>query len=262
MIERKKGGLRGLFRKDTGLDMERWLEAPDELANNPPDGLFVKSCERRGFKWLFDFLTRRMSRARLAWWISVRLERKGVPAVRVLAAIERRSSRSNWTVMERLQGNDLRQFLLLHPANEEFPWKRELIRALAEVIALLHARGALHQPDLKAQNIWMEPVNESEGAWRARLIDLEGMVRRRGYKPYLRARDLARLCTSFRSEAFRERGFTRDDWRSLLLEYRALFETFADRPVPDKEIDWWMELTESWAERKERKNAAEGRATY
>jgi tRNA A-37 threonylcarbamoyl transferase component Bud32 len=223
--------------------------------------MVVKRHSRGLLKSMLDVLSFRPSPALRAFNLGLELQRAGVGAARPLAAIERRIPGESFLILEKLEGCDLREYLLarlgeIESAVARRDFKTALWKKLAKAVARLHAAG-VRQRDLKAPNILI--AGHAAGAERVTLVDLEGMARRRHpVRSHTRARDLGRLAVSLRAAPLPEAGVELADWEELLEAYLEA----AREAAPDLEpavVRWWVEATCAWAERKEARNRRRGR---
>jgi len=131
--------------------------------------------------------------------------------------------------------------------------RRELLlELLAEGLARLHGAGFRHR-DLKASNMLVRPARgEHELVW----TDLDGLARRGTVEPHVRARDLARLCTSFASAEARAAGVRGDHWPALV---RLYLERALACPPAEDELDRFLTRTRTWSDRNIRRHLATDR---
>jgi|SRR5688572_21457907 len=127
--------------------------------------------------------------------------------------------------------------------------RAELVTALAAGIARLHGAGFRHR-DLKASNfLFATGGPRPELVW----IDLDGLAWRGTVEPHVRARDLARLCTSFASCEARAAGVRADAWPELL---RLYLEHALGREPAEEELEQLLVRTRSWSDRNIRRHLA------
>src|SRR5262245_26847683 len=138
------------------------------------------------------------------------------------------------------------------------PWglapdaRERLLVCLAEEIARLHAAGFRHR-DMKASNVLLTRVDaELRLVW----VDLDGLAWRGTVEPHVRARDLARLCTSFASAEARAAGVRADAWPELVRRYLSF--ALGRRPETH-ELEQLLARTRAWSERNIRRHLAEER---
>jgi len=128
-----------------------------------------------------------------------------------------------------------------------------LVECLARELARLHAAGFRHR-DLKASNLLLAGAREApELFW----TDLDGLEACGTVEPRVRARDLARLCTSFASAEARAAGVRAGHWPRLVTRY--LEHALGRAPARD-ELEPLLARTRSWSERHIRKHLARGLA--
>src|SRR5262245_7567949 len=134
----------------------------------------------------------------------------------------------------------------------EVATRERLLACLAEGIARLHAAGFRHR-DMKASNVLLVRAGvELELVW----VDLDGLAWRGTVEPHVRARDLARLCTSFASAEARAAGVRADAWPELVRRYLV----FAlGRPPEEDELEQLLARTRAWSERNIRRHLAADR---
>lgn len=124
-----------------------------------------------------------------------------------------------------------------------------LLTCLAEGLARLHGAGFRHR-DLKASNLLFVHAQEApELVW----IDLDGLAWRGTVEPHLRARDLARLCTSFASAEARAAGVRADHWPALVSLY---LQRSLGRMPREHELDRLLARTRTWSDRNIRRHLA------
>lgn len=127
-----------------------------------------------------------------------------------------------------------------------------LLTCLAAGIARLHGAGFRNR-DLKASNLLFSlDANEPELVW----IDLDGLAWRGTVEPHLRARDLARLCTSFASAEARAAGVRADAWPALV---RLYLECSLGRTPDEPELERLLTRTRAWSDRNIRRHLATDR---
>jgi tRNA A-37 threonylcarbamoyl transferase component Bud32 len=138
------------------------------------------------------------------------------------------------------------------------PWQiappalEDLLPCLAAGIARLHAAGFRHR-DLKASNLLVRRSRPHlELVW----IDLEGLTWRGTVELHLRARDLARLCTSFSSAEARTAGVRADAWPALVRFY---LECALGRTPETEELEKLLTRTRAWSDRNIRRHLATDR---
>lgn len=125
------------------------------------------------------------------------------------------------------------------------------IESLAHGIARLHAAGFRHR-DLKASNLLLGPSDDGhELVW----TDLDGLRRLGTVDARRRARDLARLATSFESLAARAAGVRAGHWPTLV---RAYLECALGREPREEELAELLGWTKRWRERWVRRHLARG----
>jgi hypothetical protein len=212
-------------------------------------------------KRLLCALVGRAGRSRKAFEIGVELAGSRVEAARPLALIEvghGKLVRWSCVVFQAIEGTTLRSFILERvagldpgeaPGEARDVLKHGLWSAIAAQVAHLHA-ACMRQRDLKAPNILIS--RDREGAFRASLIDLEGMTKLASPpSTRVRARDLARLAVSLREGRIAAAGVGAEDWRFLVASY--LEEAFGRKPSTI-EIDGYVAHTVAWARKKEARN--------
>ncbi|NOT29461.1 MAG: hypothetical protein HOP15_03325 [Planctomycetes bacterium] len=126
-----------------------------------------------------------------------------------------------------------------------------LLTTLAENLARLHAAGFRHR-DLKASNLLLvRAPARTELYW----TDLDGLRHVGTVEPRLRARDLARLGTSFESAEARAAGVRAGHWPELVQRY---MERALGRPASTDEIGQVLAWTKRWSQRSIRRHLARG----
>jgi hypothetical protein len=135
-----------------------------------------------------------------------------------------------------------------------------LLATLADELARLHAAGFRHR-DLKASNLLFHAGEAAAGSAAAApalvWTDLDGLRCRGTVESRLRARDLARLETSFASADARAAGVRADDWRTLVVRY---LERSLGHPPSAVEVDRLLTRTRARSERHIRRHLARGQA--
>jgi tRNA A-37 threonylcarbamoyl transferase component Bud32 len=127
-----------------------------------------------------------------------------------------------------------------------------LLACLADGIARLHRAGFRHR-DLKASNLLFTGAGSAlELVW----TDLDGLAWRGTVEPHLRARDLARLCTSFASAEARAAGVRADAWPELV---RLYLERALGRAPDGDELAQLLARTRAWSDRNIRRHLAADR---
>ena len=127
-----------------------------------------------------------------------------------------------------------------------------LLTCLAAGIARLHGAGFRHR-DMKASNLlFTRAGTELELVW----IDLDGLDWRGTVEFHLRARDLARLCTSFASAEARAAGVRADAWPALVGLY---LERSLGRTPETEELERLLARTRAWSDRNIRRHLAADR---
>jgi tRNA A-37 threonylcarbamoyl transferase component Bud32 len=127
-----------------------------------------------------------------------------------------------------------------------------LLAALAASLARLHAAGFRHR-DLKASNLLLRRGAQGlEVVW----TDLDGLRPVGTVEVRLRARDLARLGTSFESRAAREAGVRAGHWPELVRRY---MQHALGRTPSAEEVGRVLEWTRRWSRRSIRRHLAEGK---
>lgn len=135
-----------------------------------------------------------------------------------------------------------------------------LLTTLAENLARLHAAGFRHR-DLKASNLLLVPAMPAMPAMRTPAptelywTDLDGLRHVGTVEPRLRARDLARLGTSFESREARTAGVRAGHWPELVRRY---MEHALARPPSADEIGQVLAWTQRWSQRSIRRHLARG----
>lgn len=162
-----------------------------------------------------------------------------------LAWIEDRRLARSVLITRWVNGRDPWSFLA--DENDSRPPWTALVSALAGSIAGLHARGFRHR-DLKAPNLLVRRGETGIEVW---FVDLDGAGRL--LSRIARARDLARLCVSFRSTHARNAGVRADAWPALVAGYA---ERAGLSSADSARILGWTEL---WAERHIERNLRLGR---
>jgi tRNA A-37 threonylcarbamoyl transferase component Bud32 len=131
--------------------------------------------------------------------------------------------------------------------------KAVLLEVLARGLARLHGAGLRHR-DLKASNLLFVGTPASpELVW----TDLDGLAFVGTVEPRLRARDLARLATSFESAEARAAGVRAGDWPELVERYLACA---LGRAPSEEELSDLCGWTKRWSERWIRRHLAEGKS--
>ena len=139
------------------------------------------------------------------------------------------------------------------------PWERvtdgetlqKRLACLAAGLARLHGAGLRHR-DVKASNLLFAGTEELELVW----VDLEGVSWRGTVEPRMRARDLARLCTSFASTEARAAGVRAEHWPTFV---RLYLERSLGRPPAEEELCSFLARTRAWSDRNIRRHLAESR---
>jgi tRNA A-37 threonylcarbamoyl transferase component Bud32 len=127
-----------------------------------------------------------------------------------------------------------------------------ILGALAAALARLHGAGFRHR-DLKASNVLLAGAPEApEVCW----TDLDGLRHVGTAEPRLRARDLARLGTSFESAPARAAGVRAHHWPALLRAY--LTEALGREPS-EAELGRLLARTAVWRKRWIRRHLAAGK---
>lgn len=207
--------------------------------------VFVKHHRRLPFKEAIKDLIR-ISKAQNEWRLTHEIAARGVPTVTPLAFGERRRwgiLRESFFVSKRIVACEPLHTLVMREAEKAHPpsypaKKREFIRQLARLIALIHAKGIDHK-DLHAGNILVE----NNGDTRFYLLDLD---RAKIHTPLSRRKRVAALSqfamffTLFVSRADRLRFFK---------------EYYRQDPMP------WSGYQE-WARRIESKTQAKTNGLY
>jgi tRNA A-37 threonylcarbamoyl transferase component Bud32 len=164
--------------------------------------IVVKRYNRRpDLELVKSFL--RPSRALRNWRMANALRLRGLPAVEVLAAFERRELGcvvESWLVMRKVEGAenlyDYAEREFAEPTPAQCALRRRMTRELAKMISLLHERR-FTQRDLKPANVLVRVEGEGEPRIEFTLIDFDGMKRRRRVTDARQARDLSRLAAQF-----------------------------------------------------------------
>ncbi len=193
-------------------------------------------------------LRARRSRSERAFALGRRWRAAGLSTPEPLAWIEDRPGAASVLIMRGIAAQNPWSFLAGLAAHASHPSLTELVDALAGSIAELHARGFRHR-DLKAPNLLLRRGERGIEVW---FVDLDGA----GRLPALtaaRARDLARLCVSFRSSAARAAGVRADAWPALVQRY-------AERAgLPGADAERILGRTQDWASHHIERNLRLGR---
>lgn len=150
-----------------------------------------------------------------------------------------------------VDGRGLWEFLLESRNDPEA--EKSLIAVLAAGLARLHGVGLRHR-DLKASNLLLMGASTApELVW----TDLDGLFAVGTVEPRVRARDLARLGTSFESAEARTAGVRAGHWPALLSAYLTCALGRAPRADEFSSLAGW---TRRWSARWIKKHLAEGKA--
>jgi serine/threonine protein kinase len=211
------GPFRGLIA--SGYDTPEWhriLTDPDEIMSRPgthvlkdspttraavvtieaggvKHPLHIKRLNRRGMDFTVKYLFQ-SSRARRLFRNHVALIERGIPTVRPVAALSRRMGPfllQSYFITEYLDAKPLFELWEkdIYPSGNPPRRRREIMTALARLVARMHAAGIFHR-DLKSSNILIKTDGEPV------IADLDGarIISNVNYRK--RVRDLARLSTS------------------------------------------------------------------
>lgn len=214
------------------------------LVETPLGRVVAKRTRVRGWKGSLAALGARTPRAERAFEAGRALLARGLATPEPLAVLGR--PRDAVLVTRYVEGRGPWEVLAQSGAVEE------LLATLAAGLARLHACGFRHR-DLKASNLLLR-----EGGAGPELVwtDLDGLRQIGTVEPRVRARDLARLGTSFESAEARAAGIRAGHWGELVRRYLG---AALGREASAEEVGEMLGWTRRWSERWVRKQLAEGR---
>lgn len=224
----------------TGAAGKSWLARVE----TPLGPVVAKRARERGWKRSLLALGARRPRCERVFRTAEELREHGLPTPEPLAVLGRPGETVLVTrLVEGVGTWELARATARHV---------RMLACLAAGIARLHAAGYRHR-DLKASNLLFQRAgDEAEPVW----IDLEGVSFRGTVEPHLRARDLARLCTSFASAEARTAGIRADAWPALV---RLYLEHALGRAPLAPEVDRFLARTRAWSDRNIRRHLAADR---
>ncbi len=225
--------------------LERAAQKPWLARVATPLGPVVAKCAReRGWKRSLLTLGARPPRCERAFRLAETLRARGFATPEPLAVL----GRPGETVLVTRYVEGVGPWELV----PDLARQERLLAALAAAIARLHGAGFRHR-DLKASNLlFLRTQGEPGLVW----LDLDGVSFRGTVEPHLRARDLARLCTSFASAEARAAGVRADTWPALV---RLYLEHSLGRAPLAPELDRLLARTRAWSDRNIRRHLATDR---
>jgi tRNA A-37 threonylcarbamoyl transferase component Bud32 len=216
----------------------------------PLGTVVAKRSSAAGWKRTLVALRARTPRADRAFHAGRALLAHGLATPAPLAVLGRPDDRV--LVTRHVEGSGPWELLARSCPTAPLPPLPPLMLALAAALARLHAAGFRHR-DLKASNVLLTGAPDSpQVCW----TDLDGLRHVGTAEPRLRARDLARLGTSFESAAARLAGVRAHHWPELV---RAYLAAALGRAPAEDELGRLLRRTAVWRARWIRKHLAEGR---
>jgi tRNA A-37 threonylcarbamoyl transferase component Bud32 len=215
------------------------------LVETPLGPMVAKREHARGWKRSLARIGARPSRPERAFLAAGELRERGLATPEPMAVLGRPGTAV--LVTRYVVGRGPWELLREHGASA-------LLATLARGLARLHGAGFRHR-DLKASNLLFASGGGPNDAPALLWTDLDGLRRLGTVEPRLRARDLARLCTSFESAAARAAGVRADHWPALV---RLYLEHALSRPPEAAELASLSAWTRAWSARWIRRHLARG----